>query len=227
VHFSSDDKHENGVRQQYPIGEEPLSSLRIDYSFPYTLEVGIPATFTVFLSDASQGQSYSVATPIPNGTPNVPISQAFGRGYTVDASAQLDVSPASKFDLPQLLQPAQSLEQQQATFIWTLTPKETTQAVITVTITGQWKPIGKGNEIDIPIWRYRQNYDVTPPPEATSSQGTPLASIMQGVTALGSILTTLGGVGLTLPWMWDQIQKRRNKPKQSKTKKTLRGRRHP
>ena len=227
--FFSLANHVGEAPTQLPVSKEAISNLTIKYFSPNMLEVGTPTTFSVSISNAElqvdvTGASQSVlsATPIPNGTPDAPLSQAFGPGYMVFVYAQLDVSPASKFDLPQLRQDSQSLEQQQPIFSWTITPKETTQAVITITITGQWKPISTGNEIDIPLGEHRQNYDVA------STPTTPGASIIRALTTLGSafvpVFTTFGGIGLTIPWILDQIRKKRNKPKQSRKKRTGRGR---
>lgn len=209
-----------------PVARTAVSSLKIAYFFPDTLKVGMPVTFSVVISNSEiqfnateVNQKLLNATPIPNGTPDVPLSQAFGPGYQVFAYAQLDVSPASKFDLPRRLrQDSQFLEQEQATFRWTITPKETTKADITVKITGQWKPIGVGNEIDIPLWEYLHSYEVS----------TSQPPIIEALTALGGALYALlpifGGIGLTIPWIWDQIRKKRNKSKQSTKKRTQRGR---
>jgi hypothetical protein len=207
-----------------PVSETVISDLTIRYFFPATLEVGTPATFSVSMSSseiqsetAEANQRLLKATPIANGTPNVPLSQTFGPDYMVFAFAQLDVSPASKFDLPQLRQDSQSLEQTQPVFSWTITPMETTQAVITVTITGQWKPIKGGNEIDIPLGKEKQSYDVS----------TPEPFILQALTTVGNslfaILPIFGGIGLTIPWIVDQIQKKRSKSRQSQKRRTRRG----
>jgi hypothetical protein len=208
------------------ISKTVISSLTITYDIPDMLKVGTPATFDVSMSNSEIQFNTTVTsqrrlrgTPIPNGTPNVPLSQAFGPGYMVFAYAQLDVSPASKFDLPpQLRKDSQSLEQQQLTFSWTITPKETTKAVITITITGQWKPIGAGNELDIPLWANKQPYNVSP---SESPVSTPGQFITQVATTLGAalyaVLPIFGGLGLTVPWIVDQIGKRRNKPKQRET----------
>jgi len=130
----------------------------------------------------------------------------------------MDVTPASKFDLPQLRKDSQSLEQQYPTFSWTITPIEPTQAVITVTIIAQWKPIKAGNEIDIPLWENSKRYDV--------STSEPL--IIQALTTLGgylfAILPIFGAIGLTIPWILDQIWKKRNQSNQNRKKRTRRGR---
>lgn len=214
-----------------PVAKTALSNLTIRYYSPDTLEVGTPATFSVSIFNKeiphplepeervlTANPRVLPATPFPNGTPDVPLSRAFGSGYMVFAYAQLDMSPSSKFDLPQVRQDSQSLEQAILSFDWTITPKETTQAVIAVTIIGQWKPLGTGNEIDIPLWKYRQSYDIS----------TPEPFIKQAFTTFGgalyAIVPIFGGLGLSIPWVLVQIQKKRKKQKPSLKKRAQRGR---
>jgi hypothetical protein len=40
-----------------PVSEEAISSLTIIYSSPYTLEVGMPATFSVLISNSRAGNN--------------------------------------------------------------------------------------------------------------------------------------------------------------------------
>ncbi len=213
-----------------PLSAKVLSSLSIELYGPATLRMGNPATFTLSLvnlksSPANTGTanpSPIFGAPIPNGTPDAPLSRAFGPGYEVHAYGQLDVSPASKFDLPQQLrQDPQSLDQQILTFSWTITPKEALPiAVISLTMVGQWifiggKGVPPGSDMSIPLWQYSQSYEVAQAEVAQPSS--PVVSV-QSVTfvlgLLGSIGSALTATGITIPWVWDRIQGRRKARKQ-------------
>ena len=80
------------------------------------------------------------ATPIPIGTPGVPIRDVFGSGYTVSARAQLN---ASAFNLDPHEPQEQSLDQYTSvSFLWTAIPMFAGKQALEVVITGVWTPIG-------------------------------------------------------------------------------------
>jgi hypothetical protein len=77
------------------------------------------------------------ATPVPVGTPGIPLSDAFGSNYSASASAQLYtadfvVSP-NNVDW-------ESLDQTAIRWGWSITPKTLGRQAIFVAVLAQWKP---------------------------------------------------------------------------------------
>src|SRR5260370_75523 len=101
-----------------------------DQSFDLSVQIISRSTITVSATTSPTQQVQSQLTPV--GTPNVPISQAFGTKF--DAFAIADVN-ASAFDISPQQQTMQSLDQNEVDFFWTLTPKYTDEQTLRVNVT--------------------------------------------------------------------------------------------
>lgn len=140
------------------------------------------------------------ATPIPIGTPKVPIKDAFGGGYTVSAKAQLD---ASAFNLDPHEQQEQSLDQTDyVTFPWTATPMFTGKQALEVIVTGVWTPKEGGVPIERPLAGQSFSLNVTEQPSSF---------ISLGQIDFGTLLGVLLGSALNIPWIVELVKKIRGK----------------
>ena len=106
-----------------------------------------------------------LSQPTPVGTPGAPIVKAFGSGYDLFLTAQLN---ASAFDVA----PQQQLEQafgHPGAFTWTLTPTSPGYQSLEVMVMGRWVPRSGGPTIERLLARQSFSFNVATPPGPTFS----------------------------------------------------------
>jgi hypothetical protein len=146
------------------------------------------------------------ATPIPVGTPSVPLERAFGPEYKAFAVARLD--GAAFRCLPSEYK-YRSLEQPQLDWTWNCLPTCPGDHSVDVHIYVQWEPIGEGDILEREVWRSRLEIPVTEPWIERDHLG--VLSLVSGVF----------GSALSVPWLYERIREageRRRKKEESKPK---------
>ncbi len=182
----------------------PISVVK-DQSFDLeVLIIPTPSLTAGATASPTQRQVLSQLTPV--GTPNVPISQAFGQRF--DAFAIADLS-ASAFDISPQQQARQSLDQNEVVFDWTLTPKYIDQQTLRVSVTGIWIPKGGGETIERPLSGHLLNISVSPMMPVT--QTTPF--FVPGQLTFSDLLVALISSALNVPWIVELLKKRKETKK--------------
>lgn len=153
------------------------------------------------------GHTVIAASPIPFGTPKVPLERAFGPGYKASAIANL---AGTAFKITSVTTEYQSLEQPRITWEWNIMPEKPGPQTINANIQIQWEPIGgDGETIQRPIWRSRLDILVEKPLIATDQ------------LSVTSLLSGFVGSALSIPWLYSRIKERREerqKDEESKPK---------
>lgn len=150
------------------------------------------------------GHTAVVASPIPVGTPGLPIQSAFGPEYAAFATAYL---AATAFDVRSVTSEEQSLEQPIITWEWNIIPKNDGPQTVNLSIEVRWKPKGGGQIVQRQIWRTRLDVLVERPLITTGQL---------------SVLTLIGGFvgsGLSIPWIYERIKAMADERKTRKSKK--------
>jgi hypothetical protein len=198
------------------VSDTNISGLTTDITWPihvvkdqsFVLEVYViptPALPPNGTASPSQQKVLSQLTPV--GTPNVPISQAFGTKF--DAFAIADVN-ASAFDISPQQQTMQSLDQNEVDFFWTLTPKYTDEQTLRVDVTGIWKPKGGGESIERPLSGQTLSINVMPMMLVNIST----SFFVPGQVTLSDLLVALFSSALNVPWIVELVKKRKESKKE-------------
>jgi hypothetical protein len=142
------------------------------------------------------GHTPVVASPIPVGTPGIPLASAFGPDYEVSAIANL---MGTAFEVERAAADWQSLEPPRVTWEWNVISKNPGPQVLNATIEVQWKPKISGQTISRQIWRSRLEIAVEKPLIATGQ--------LEILTVLSGVL----GSGFSLPWLYERLKERLKK----------------
>lgn len=172
------------------------------------LIIPTPALTAGATASPNQKQVLSQLTPV--GTPNMPISRAFGAKF--DAFAIADLS-ASAFDVAPQQQAMQSLDQNEVIFDWTLTPKYIDEQTLSVSVTGIWIPKGGGKTIKRLLSIHILNINVSPMVPVT--QTTPF--FVPGQLTFSDLLVALISSALNVPWIVELFKKKEVKKDQPDT----------
>jgi len=174
----------------------------------FVLEVSVlPTSLPPPESTSAPGQQHILRQLTPVGTPDRPISQAFGPKF--DAFASADVK-ASAFDISPQQQIMQSLDQNEVDFFWTLTPRYSDDQKLRVDITGIWKPKGGGEPIERPLSGQILSITVLSMPVATSA-----SFFAPGQLTLSDLFVALLGSALNVPWIVELARKRKESKKET------------
>jgi LysM repeat protein len=179
----------------------PLPKIAIEAEWWNRMEVNRSDTIRVSLVQATgrtlattievAGRTMVVATPIPYGTPSTPIEGAFGPQYEAVAIAKLH---ATAFEVEPVVEEEQSLEQPRITWKWNIFPKSAGRQIVNVHIIVRWKPKQGGQPVEYQIWESRLEIRVMEP------------LIAIGQLNLLTLLSGFLGTGLSIPWIYKQIQ---------------------
>ena len=140
------------------------------------------------------GHTAIAGTPLPL-TP-APIEGDLGGDYAVVAVARL---VGAAFEITPLDPEAQSLNQPVITWQWSVLPKHTGTQLLQGAVELQWRPRDGGAPIRRSIWRANLTVKV----------GNPLFT--RGEVNVMSLLTSLIGSALSVPWVVEQLQERKGK----------------
>jgi LysM repeat protein len=153
------------------------------------------------------GHTVIAASPIPIGTLEAPIEEAFGSEYKASAIAKL---AGAAFKISPLTTEHQSLEQPEIKWVWNIMPEKPDLQTINVSIQVKWEPIGRdGETIQLQIWDSQLYIFVDKPLIAT------------GQLNVFSLVSLFVGSTLSVPWLYEKIKERiekRQKDKESKPK---------
>jgi Immunoglobulin-like domain of bacterial spore germination len=181
----------------------PAPSVVIEAQYPGWMDLG--ASDTINLSLKHIVEELATATSVrPDrttvagaaavvGTPEVALGQAFGPGYDAVVIAKV-VAPA--FEV-QSTGDEHPLDQDAITWQWGITPKRSGHQVVIVSVDGRWRPQAGGRTIERNLWRQEFAIVVYEP------------MLRRGQIDLASLATALIGSVLSVPWLVEQIQARR------------------
>ncbi|GHP00769.1 hypothetical protein KSF_108160 [Reticulibacter mediterranei] len=205
-----------------PLSYEDASGLMTQILLPDHVvkshSFGLTVTIIRTLPSAATATSESGQIQIPSqfnpvGTPDVPISAAFGPNFDPFVVAQLT---SSAFDIAPPSQDIQSLDQQSIQFTWSVTPKLPDTQVLNVSVTGIWRPFNGSNQIQRLLAEHRLDVNV-------ADTSTPF--ITPGQFTLSELVTALISSAMNVPWIVEFVKKRQEKKKkQSDTTSTPRSR---
>jgi hypothetical protein len=205
------------------LADSPIDSLLVEKEWPRQLETNssdfIRALLTTTLGSApteiptaaTGNHSLAEESPFPVGAmfndPNTSIENAFGTGYEAFATANL---VTTAFEV-QLIGPQwRTLRQPSIEWDWNISPKTQRlgKQVIDMDIEVQWIPkVNKQQQqgqILSQIWQSHVEVEVIS------------HWVDMGQISIGSLVTGFLGSGLTIPWLWEQVEKRRKEKKEGK-----------
>jgi len=147
----------------------PTPHVVIEAHHPGWMEMGASDTINLSLKHiiAEMATATSVrpdrttvaGAPAFPGTPEAVLEQAFGPGYDAVVIAKV-VAPA--FEV-QSTGDELSLDQDEVTWQWGITPKHTGHQLVTISVEGQWRPQAGGRSINRNLWRRDFYIDVYEP----------------------------------------------------------------
>ncbi len=141
------------------------------------------------------GHSIVVATPIPVGTPQVPLEEAFGPDYEACGVVEL---ATHAFEFAPATTDCLSLGQPKVTWVWTFKPKEPGDHVVVVNLYVRWRrKEDQSPPTQTQIWYARMDISVEKPLVPTN--------LLNAVNWGGA----LAGLTLTLPWVYEKTRGRR------------------
>jgi hypothetical protein len=150
-----------------------------------------------------------VEAPALVGTPEADLARAFGTSYDAVVIAKL-IAPA--FDV-QPTGDEQSLDQQQSTWRWGITPKSSGRQIVIINIAGEWRPKEGGTPIRRQLWMRELVIDIREP------------LFTRGQINVASLLCTFLGTGLSIPLIIGHVRTWLRRRKENS--KTLTRRRTP
>lgn len=197
----------------------PTWRLRIEEEWPDQIDIKGSDSISVLLAKP-QLSGGELLTPADNrktmtGTPflvgdnpDAPLGSVFGTGYEAySATAHL---VATTFNIQALGPEEQAINQTSIEWTWDISPKALGTQVIGLDIEVRWKPTSKGGREDIlrQVWQSQMVVRIYEPLLAVEQ-------ISIGALVTGFV-SFIGGVGLTIPWIWELIQKRQKEKKKTK-----------
>ncbi len=198
------------------MAEAALSDLVIEKDWPAQMDLNTSDTVEIVLTLNNGGNLLPTATsgnhriaqaaPIPVGTPDASIEEAFGRGYEAFATANL---VATTFDVKPLGPQEQRLNQTALEWSWNMSSKSLGTQIVNADIEVQWKPLQTNSPIPViltQLWQTRIEIRVTEP----------LLDVGLSVsTQVVGFIGAFGGIGLTVPWVWERLAELVRKKKMS------------
>lgn len=201
-----------------PGDTEPPDNFLVEAEWPARMEVGGSGTIQVSLIRTSAGyvptveiagNTAVVFTPIPVGTPGQDLSSAFGQDY-IAKSAVAQIAGASFTIQPAVPSEAQMLDQPQIVWTWNIssdTPVNDQGLDLTVQI--EWQRVGNAQDVKSPvIWRDHIEIDVFQP------------LLKAGQVSTLSLFSAFLGSGLSIPWLYERLSKRKTQQKRKPKKRS-------
>jgi hypothetical protein len=190
-----------------PPTNTPVPTTMIEVEWPKKMEIDrsdsirvslVRTTDQVFVPTIEiAGHTVIAASPIPVGTLEAPIEEAFGSAYKASAIASL---AGTAFKISPVTTEYQSLEQPRIIWEWNIMPEKSGPQTINASIQVRWEPIsGSGEPIQRPIWRARLDILVEKPLIAT------------GQLNAFSLVSAFVGSMLSAPWLYERVKERREK----------------
>lgn len=184
----------------------PSNYYLIESEWPTRVEVSQSATIRISLitEDSGytpeveiQGNRALIYTPVPAGTPGTTLESAFGEEYVADAVAHL---AGSSFDTEfASLSERQSLDQSRIDWIWNIRSDDPGLQSLDVSIEIVWEHVG---QIEEPrsrqIWRAHYPIEIFQP------------VISRGQINIFSLFSGFLGSGLSIPWLYEMLGKRKS-----------------
>lgn len=178
------------VEKDWPVQVDMNTSDTIELVLALNTATGPAPTATSGNHRVAQEASLAV------GAPGATLQEAFGLGYQVSASAHL---VATTFDTELLGPEERSLDQSAVAWSWNISPKSTGLQIVSADIEVQWKPLQANSPLPVilsQLWQTRFTINVTEPWLDAGR-----AMVAQIIAVLGA----LGGIGLTVPWIWETV----------------------
>jgi hypothetical protein len=178
----------------------PAPTVIIAAEYPGKMDLGASGSISMSLrriladvataTSVDPGRPTVAGSPATVGTPAAPLGQAFGPGYDAVVIARV-VAPA--FEV-QSTGDERSLDQEEITWQWGITPKFSGHQVVIISVDGQWRPQAGGRMIERHLWRREFYIDVDEP------------ILSRGQISLASLATGLAGSVLSIPWLVEQVR---------------------
>jgi hypothetical protein len=145
------------------------------------------------------------STPIPVGTPEADLPRKFGEGYEAYAVAHI---AGASFDISLASPESQSLDQSRIDWIWNITSDSPGLQGLDLSVEIEWKPVGNtGESIRRQIWRSHIVIDIFQP------------IVTSGQVSAFSLFSAFLGSGLSIPWIYEIVSKRRSQQRRKDKKR--------
>lgn len=191
-----------------PATVAPAPSAIILAECPRWIDVGASDSISLTLKwDDERGVSVVSTDPDHAVVAETVAMQPLGSGYNAAVQAKL-IAPA--FDV-QSAGDVHSLDQNELTWQWGITPKRAGTQKVIIIVDGNWRPQSGGQTIERNLWRR----------EFTIEVHEPIFSL--GQISLASLASGLAGSMLSVPWIVDQVRawrKQRQSAKQTRQQVT-------
>lgn len=176
------------VEAEWPVRIDTRHSSTIRVSFMRTADGLVP---TVEI----QGNTAALSTPIPVGTLEAGMRNAFGDEYEAYAIARLE---GTSFDIKLASPEVQSLAEPQVSWVWNIRSEDPGPQSIDGYIEVEWRPSGSGGKSEKgQIWSFHLDIEVLQP------------LFIRGQVNVFSLVSGVIGSGLSLPWLYEVYNKRR------------------
>jgi hypothetical protein len=197
---------------------DPSSYYRVEAEWPASIEVRQPGRIRVSLIKTSDGyvpeveipgSTAVVFTPVPVGTPNQDLESAFGDEYKPYAAVARIIGVSFDIDPAPQSEP-QSLDRPRVDWIWSISSDQPGKGQdIDLIIDVEWKHTGDLQEsLTRTIWRNHLEIDIFQRP------------VSLGQVNAFSLLSALLGSGMSIPWLYEMISKRRTRQRKKGKKRT-------
>ena len=204
-----------GTPQPTPIVID-MSAQLVEAEWPTRIKVGQSGTIRVSLVKEGEGYTPAVeltgsgntaiaATFIAVGTPGVEPRQAFGGEYEAYAVAKI---AGAAFEISSASPEWQSLDQSRVDWIWNIASDNSGMQGVDVSVEIEWRPVDQvGESLRRTIWRSHLEIEVYQPILAAGQ-----------ISAL-SLLSAFLGSGLSIPWLYEMISKRKTQRRRKEKKR--------
>ncbi len=189
----------------------------VEAEWPASIEVKQPGRIRVSLIRTSEGyvpqveipgSTAVVFTPVPVGTPDRDLESAFGDEYRPYAAVARIIGVSFDFDPAPISEP-QLLDQPRVDWIWSISSSNPGKHQgVDITIEIEWRREGDIQEsLKRTIWRDHIEIDIFQ------------RRILLGQVNAFSLLSGLLGSGLSIPWLYEMISKRRTRQRRKGKKR--------
>jgi len=170
--------------------------VRIDTRRSSTIRVSLLRTADGLVPTVEiQGNTAALATPIPVGTLDAALRDAFGDEYEAYATARLQ---GTSFDIQLASPEVQSLAEPQVSWVWNVGSEDPGPQSIDGYIEVEWRPReGGGRSEKRQIWSFHLEIEVLQP------------LFIRGQVNVLSLVSGVIGSGLSLPWLYEVYNRRR------------------
>lgn len=176
------------VAAEWPLRIETRRSSTIRVSLMRTADGLVP---TVEI----EGNTAALSTPVPVGTLDAGLRNAFGDEYEAYAIARLE---GTSFDIELASPEVQSLAEPQVSWVWNIGSEAPGPQGIDGYIEVEWRPRdGRGSSEKRQIWSFHLDIEVLQP------------LFVRGQVNVLSLVSGVIGSGLSLPWLYEAYNKRR------------------